>query len=178
MFTFDLEVFERALGSEAYATPAPWLPAFEVPDATVAVVGKGATGGVYLDCEQGQNRYCLHVDIRGTAVCIGDDVPQALALVVALPYWPELLAECPSGELSALRAVAQRLEQDACADLPALPAARQEVRSLLQLPELADPVLCLHERAVRQSLPLTVLSPHGWRYESPIRGSNAGVTAR
>jgi hypothetical protein len=167
-FTFDFEVFERALGSEAYATPSPWLPAFVVPEASVSVVGREGTGGVYAWCERAQERCCLHIDGRGNAVCVGDELEQVVALLIALPYWPELLAQCPSGELCALRELAPRLEQEACDDLPALPAARQELQAFLQLPELRDPILRLHELAVQQAPSLTVWSPHGWRYESPI----------
>jgi hypothetical protein len=168
-FTFDFDAFEQALGAEAYAAPAPWLPAFVVPGASVSVVGRDGTGGVYVSCERGQKRCCLHLDTQGNAVCIGEDWPQALALLIALPYWPELLAQCPGGELPALRAAAQRLEREACQDLPALPAARQELRAFLELPELADPVLRLKQLTVDQALPVSVWSPHGWRYGSPIR---------
>lgn len=170
-FSFDLEVFERTLGSEAYATPAPWLPAFVVPEATVSVFGRDGTGGVYVHCERGRQSCCLHIDTRGNVVCLGDDVPQAVALLVALPYWPELLAQCPSGELAALRELAPRLEQEACDHLPALPAARAELQAFLELPVLADPVLRLHELAVDRAPPVSVWSPHGWRYESPVHGS-------
>lgn len=169
-FTFDLEVFERALGSEAYATPAPWLPAFVVPGASVSVVGRDGTGGVYVYCESGQQSCCLHIDTRGNVVCLGDDMQQVVALIVALPYWPELLAQCPSGELAALRELAPRLEQEACEDLPALPAARAELQEFLELPALADPVRRLHELAIDRAPPVTVWSPHGWRYESPAHG--------
>src|SRR5689334_9334748 len=107
-YTFDFEVFPRALDSDAYASPAPWLPSFVVPGATVSVVARDGIGGVYVYCERvcserGQTRCCLHIDTRGHAVWLGDDLEQALALVIALPHWPELLAQCPSGELSALR---------------------------------------------------------------------------
>lgn len=174
-FTFDFDVFERALDSEEYATPAPWLPAFVVPGASVSVVGRDGTGGVYVSCERSQKRCCLHLDTQGNAVCIGEDWPQAVALLVALPYWPELLAQCPSGELSALRAAAERLEREACEDLPALPAARQELRAFLELPGLGDPVLRLKQLAVDQAVPVTVWSPHGWRYGSPVRRSDQHV---
>ncbi|MEO8183923.1 MAG: hypothetical protein ABI895_34300 [Deltaproteobacteria bacterium] len=176
-FSFDFEAFERPLGSEAYAVPAPWRPAFVVPAATVSVLGKDATGGVYAYCERGQTSCCLHIAVRGHAVCVGGDVEHALALLVALPHWQEVLAQCPSGDLSALREVALRLEQEACEDLPALPAARHELQSCLGLPELADPVLHLHELAVQRPLPLTVQSPHGWRYDSPIRGHDQRVAS-
>ena len=168
-FTFDLEVFERSLGSDAYATPAPWLPSFVVPGASASVVGRDGTGGVYVYCESERQSCCLHIDTRGNAVCLGEDVEQAVALLVALPYWPELLSQCPSGELAAMRVVAARLEQEACEDLPALPAAREELQAFLELPAMADPVLRLHELAVDRDPPVAVWSPHGWRYESPIR---------
>jgi hypothetical protein len=128
---------------------------------------------VYVNCEQGQQRCCLHLDTQGNAVCIGEDWPQAVALLVALPYWPELLAQCPSGELSALRAAAQGLEREACEDFPALPAARQELCAFLDLPRLADAVLRLKQLAIDQSVPVTVWSPHGWRYGSPVRGAQS-----
>src|SRR5688572_19057295 len=133
-FSFDFEPFECAVGSEAYATPAPWLPAFVVPSATVDVIGRDATGGAYAYCEQGQHSYCLHIDTRGHAVPLGENVQQALTLVLALPYWLELLSQCPSGELSALRQLAPRLEREACEDLPDLAAARLELLTFLQLP--------------------------------------------
>jgi hypothetical protein len=132
-------------------------------------VGRDATGGVYVFCEDGESTCLLHIDTRGNAVCMGEDIQQALALVVALPYWPELLAQCPSGELSELRDRALLLEQEACDDLPALPAARQELQAFLELPPLEDPVLRLYELGVERPLPVTVWSPHGWRYESPAR---------
>jgi hypothetical protein len=178
-FTFDFDIFERPLGPDEYATPAPWLPAFVVPGASVSVVGRDGTGGVYINCERGRQRgilrkiqrCILHIDTRGNAVCVGEDLRQAVALIVALPYWPELLAECPTGALPAMRELAVRLEQEACEDLPALPAARQDLQSFLELPALADPVLRLHQLAVAQPLPVSVWSPHGWRYASPAQGA-------
>jgi hypothetical protein len=191
-FTFDFDIFERPLGSDEYATPAPWLPAFVVPGATVSVVGRDGTGGVYICCERGrrgqvQHGYILHVDTRGNAACIGEELRQAVALVVALPYWPELLAECRpgaagagrdelrasgrplGGPLAALRELAVHLEREAAEDLPALPAARKDLQSFLELPVLADPVGHLYRLAVEQPPPVTVWSPHGWRYESPLQ---------
>ncbi|HTV20511.1 MAG TPA: hypothetical protein VMG12_17630 [Polyangiaceae bacterium] len=167
VYSFDFEVLERPLGVEAYATEAPWLPAFVVPDATVSVVGRNGMGAVYASCQRDAIQCCLHIDPRGTVVRVGDDLQQVVALVVALPYWPELLAQYPGGGLSALRDVAQRLEREACDDFLQLPAAREELQTFLQLPTLADPVRHLYELAFEQP-PVTVWSPHGWRYESQV----------
>jgi hypothetical protein len=168
-FSFDFDLFEQPLGADAYATPAPWLPAVVVPDAIVSFVARDATGGVYVCCERGRERCYLHVDTRGHAVYLGVDVQEVLALIVELPYWPELLAQCPSGELAALREHVPGLEEEAREDLYQLPAARQELKEFLELPALDDPVLRLYELAVLTPAPVALYSPHGWRYESPIR---------
>lgn len=170
-FSFDFDVFDRPLDAGAYATPAPWLPAVVVPEATVSFVARDATGGVYVCCEHLRLRCYLHVDTRGHAVYLGDDLQQMLALIVELPYWPELLAQCPSGELSDLRERLLGLEEEARDDLYQLPAARQELKEFLELPALDDPVLRLHQLAVATPAPVTLYSPHGWRYESPIRAA-------
>jgi hypothetical protein len=172
VYTFDLEIFERPLGAEAYATESPWLPAFVVPQASVSVVARNAMGSVYAWCEREQAQACLHIDTRGTVAYLGDDLREVVALVVALPYWPEVLAQCNAGELASMRDAARRLEQETCEEHYALPAARQELQDFLQLPVLVDPVQRLHDLAI-QPLPVTVSSPHGWRYQSPIRGSAA-----
>jgi len=169
VYTFDLEVFERPLGAEAYATEAPWLPAFVVPQARVSVVARNLMGSVYVWCEDEQTTCCLYIDPRGTVVYLGDDLREVVALIIALPYWPEVLAQCAGGELSSMREVARRLEVEACDEVYALPAARQEQQEFLELPVLADPVRRLHELALQEP-PVTVSSPHGWRYQSPIRG--------
>ena len=171
-YSFDLEVFERPLGVEAYANEAPWLPAFVVPRARVSVVGRNLMGSIYAWCEDEQTKCCLHIDPRGTVTYLGDDLREVVALVIALPYWPEVLGQCAAGELSSMREVARRLEEEACEEHYALPAARQELQDFLELPRFADLVLRLHELAVQEP-PVTVSSPHGWRYQSPIRGSAA-----
>jgi hypothetical protein len=176
MFTFDFEMLEQPLDSEAYATPSPWLPAFIVPGASTAIVGRDATGGVYVCCEfSHEHTRCLHIDTRGHAVPLGENVEQALALLVALPYWHQLLIECPSGKLDVKRELAGRLEQEVCDDLPALPPARNDLQRFLELPMLADPIRRLHELTVAPTEPVTVLSPHGWRYESPVAAARAGA---
>ena len=175
VYSFDFEVFARPLGVEAYATEAPWLPAFVVPDAAVSVVARNAIGAVYAWCERGPAKCCLHIDARGTASRIGDDLRQMLALVVALPYWPELLAQCPHGGPTA-REVARRLEQEACDDLYELPAARRELQTFLELPDLGEPLRRLYEQA-SQPPPVTVWSPHGWRYESASMASASRETS-
>lgn len=168
MFSFDFELLEHSVGAEVYETPAPWVPAFLVPGATSTVIGRDATGGVYVLCEFPQRpSVCLHIDTRGYATSLGPTLEQAVNLLVALPYWHELLAH--AGTLDQMRALAADLEQQVCDDLAALPSARDYLQSFLGLPKLEDPVRHLYELSVLQPEPVTVLSPHGWRYQSPVR---------
>ncbi len=174
-FSFDFELLEAPLGAEAYATPSPWLPAFVVPGATTLVVGRDAMGGVYLHCEfapAAPTRW-LHLDTCGHVTCLGETLQEVLALIVALPYWHQLLLECPSLALESMRRVAAELEREVCEDLPFLPAAREDLKHFLELAELGDPVRHFHELALSRAAAVTVLSPHGWRYESPLARAEA-----
>jgi len=168
MFSFDFELLEHPLDPAEYTTPSPWLPAFTLPGASATVVGRDAMGGVYLTCEFASvgSRCCLHLDTRGHVVLLGETLQDAVSLLVALPYWRELLVESSSAGLDAMRAHAFRLEREVCEDLPALPEARVYLQHFLGFPALADPLGRLDELMARTDS-VTVLSPHGWRYESP-----------
>jgi hypothetical protein len=177
MFSFDFELLEPPLSVEAYASPSPWLPAFSIANATSSIVGRDATGGVYVTCElYDGGQLCLHIDTTGRIAPLGDGLVDALALLVTLPYWHQLFADCPSGNLQAMRALAEELEREVCEDLPALPAAREELRRFLELPVLADPVQRLYELASARGNDVAVMSPHGWRYVAPM--TLGGVNAR
>lgn len=169
MFTFDFELFEQPLDASDYATPSPWVPAFVIQDAAAEIIGRDAMGGVYVWCEfAGARTRLLHIDTLGHAALLGEDLMQALALVIALPYWHQLLLECPSAGIDAMHELAQHLEREVCEDLSVLPAARADLQSFLGLPVVSDPVRRLQELALEQGEPYQVLSPHGWRYTSPI----------
>jgi hypothetical protein len=169
MFSFDFEVLERPLDADAYTTPSSWLPSFTVPGAYAAVVGRDAMGGPYVTCEFSSSgaRRCLHLDISGHVVVLGESLEEAVTILVALPYWRELLAQSPpSGAIEELRAQAVHLEREVFDDIPALPEARDYLQQLLGFPKLRDPLARLYELNT-QTEPVVVLSPHGWRYESP-----------
>jgi hypothetical protein len=173
MFSFDFEVLEQPLDSAAYTTPSPWVPAFTLPGASATVVGRDAMGGVYVLCDvsSASASCCLHIDTGGHLVLLGDTLQEAVALLIALPYWRELLVESPRFGVESLRARAVDLEREVGEDLPALPEAREFLQSFLSLPPVLDPVGRLYELNVGQAARVTVLSPHGWRYESPVARS-------
>lgn len=170
MFSFDLELLAEPVDAKEYATPAPWLPAFTVPGADAIVFGRDAMGGIYVASEYATpaRTRCFHLDTSGHVVVLGDGLEEAVTLVIAVPYWRELVARCQSGNVDAMRAAAAELEREVFDDLPALPEARDYLQSLLALPPpSSEPIARLHE--LNQGVnAITVLSPHGWRYESPL----------
>lgn len=166
VYTFDVEVLDRPLSLEDYARESPGLPAFVVADARVTVLARSGLGAVYARWEAVQEAGFLYIDARGIVTRLDRELPGVLALVVALPYWPELVDRGAGGDLPALRAQAERLEREVCDDLYALPAAREELLSFLELPVVADPVLHLYELAA-QPPPVAVQSTHGWLFDSP-----------
>jgi hypothetical protein len=175
MYTFDVEVLDRPLSLEEYARENPGLPAFAVPDAGVTAVARSGLGAVYARWKAGQEAGFLYIDARGAVVRLDRELRDVLALVVALPYWPELVELGAPGELAMMREQAERLEREVCDDLYALPAARQELLSFLELPVVADPVRHLHELAA-QPPPVVVQNIHGWLSESPDSSAHQGAS--
>lgn len=168
MFSFDFELLEPPLDAEAYATPSPWLPAFTVPGARAVVVGRDAMGGLYVTCEFFSARApCfLHLDVSGQVALLGESLQEAVAILVALPYWRELLAQCPPASVDVMRARAAHLERELLDDLPALPSSREYLLEFLALSATPDPLARLCELNGPSNF-VMVMSPHGWRYESP-----------
>lgn len=179
------DVLMYAFDFEPLATPT--VPAHVcVLGAQVHVCAQDATGGVYLDCfptsetpraresERVQTdvgsedpmavrgeRYILHVDARGYAHGLADSLLGAVALVVELPYWREILTVTQGGEASAMRAVALRLEREVFDDIPTLGEAREYLRRELRLPPMIDPIAQLHRLAAYMPPEVTPIGADG-----------------
>jgi hypothetical protein len=157
-FSFDLELTE--LG------PAPdW---FHVTDAECKAFATDATGGVYAVAtfQPGSKRYGIHVDPRGRAAVLGTSVQETVAMVIALPYWRDLLKLTDSGELAQMRRLAETLEAEVQDDIPAIDEARAELWKLLPITADRDPISRLYELNVAAPPPVVVLGSDGWEYRS------------
>src|SRR5690606_29209059 len=150
MYAFDLEPLA------ASALPEH----IRVLDVDARVFACDATGGVYLECQNSPKRV-IHVDARGYAHVLAESMHEALALIVALPYWREILTEPWGQELSAMRETAARLESEVCDDIPTLPAAREYLRRELRLPPVDDPVAALRRSAVSEPPNITIVGADG-----------------
>jgi len=168
MYSFDFEVLAEPLAPETFGSPSRWLPAFRVVDADWIAIGRDAMGGVFVLCELALARQCcLHVDTQGHAVVMGRTLREAVTLIVLLPYWRELLT-ASAGDLTTMHRVAAAQEEEIALEFPQIPAARADLLTSVQLDRVIDPVARLHELAVRAPSPVTVMSPHGWQFQSLV----------
>lgn len=119
VYSFDFELFPRG--------PAPsW---FEVAGAACEPFATDATGGTYVVCTWLDGaREVLHVDSAGEVGHLGDDVQECCALVVALPYWRDMLHAIRKGATRQhMMGMVDRLESEVLDDVPVLRAARENI---------------------------------------------------
>ena len=168
MYSFDFEVLAEPLTPEWFEVPTRWLPALRVLDADWVAVGRDAMAGVFVLCEMTSGgQCCLHVDAQGHVAVVGRTLHEAVTLIVLLPYWRELLT-ASAGDLTTMQRVAAVQEQEIAREFPQIPAARADLVASVRLERVVDPVARLYEVAVRQRPPVSVMSPHGWQYQSLV----------
>jgi hypothetical protein len=104
-------------------------------------IGSDASGGV-LVLLPAQN--VLYVSSEGRAGIIAESFEAFVQLVVARPYWLDILKFSAGGDLAEMRRAAEALET-AFDDEDEINAAREEIHGALELPEPHDPVGALYE---------------------------------
>jgi hypothetical protein len=150
-FSFDLELCD-------FAAAPDW---FHVSDAECKAFATDATGGAYAvaTLRPDNRRYGIHADPRGKAAVLGTSVQETVAMVIALPYWRDLLKLTDTGELAQMRRLAESLEAEVQDDIPAIDEARVELWKLL--PRHPRPLGSEHESRTRPE--------GGWKLRTPSR---------
>jgi hypothetical protein len=156
-FSFDLELSELADAPD-------W---FHVAQADCKAFATDATGGVYalVTLISGHKRYGIHADPRGRAAVLGTSVQETVAMVIALPYWRDLL-KLAHGDLDHMRRLAETLEGEVQDDIPAIDDARAELWKLLPIEAPRDPVKKLRDLNATVPPLVVVLAQDGWQYKS------------
>ena len=148
---------------EWHDAPCPWFR-FE-PEIPFVVVAADGGGGLFVEVESGGVWF---VSSEGAAGPIAECLEELVGLVVALPYFRDLVAFAGRG-LEAMALRADVLEAELRADNPGLEDARRCVLLGLSLPVLAEPVAILLRRLTRSRAELSVLAPDGWPCEPLVR---------
>ncbi|WP_027575441.1 hypothetical protein [Bradyrhizobium sp. WSM1743] len=86
----------------------------------------------------------LYVSTEGRAGIIAESLEAFIRLVVARPYWLDILKFSAGGDLAEMRRAADALEA-ALDDEDEVNEAREEIRGALELPETDDPVGALYD---------------------------------
>lgn len=106
-------------------------------------IGSDASGGAFVLLPS-QN--VLYVSSEGRAGIVAENFEAFVQLVVARPYWLDILKFSAGGDLAEMRRAADALEARLDdEDEDEINEAREEIRSALDLPEANDPVGALYE---------------------------------
>jgi hypothetical protein len=135
-FTSDFELETDAAGEPLY---------FSVDGvADVARLGRDGAGGDFLQLLPSQR--VLYVSSEGQAGVVAADIGEFVALLVACPYWRDILKYSANGDLHQMRRAAAALAAT-YEDDEDLDEAREFFGAQFGLAEPADPVGALHRCA-------------------------------
>jgi hypothetical protein len=121
------------------ADEEPWF-AIDGIESPRQIASDGSGGAFVLLPSQN----VLYVSSEGRAGIIADSFEALVQLVVACPYWLDVLKFSAGGDLAEMRRAAIALEAT-LDDEDEVNEAREEIRAALDLPEPDDPVSALYE---------------------------------
>jgi hypothetical protein len=104
-------------------------------------IGSDGCGGTFVLLP---SRNVLYVSSEGRAGIIAGTFEAFIQLVVARPYWLDILKFSAGGDLTEMRRAADALEATLDEE-DDVNAAREEIRGGLDLPEADDPIGALYE---------------------------------
>ncbi len=136
------------------------------PDTPFDVIAGEGTGGVSLTYGVGDQKTLpiLHATSEGQAGRVAENLTEFLGVLMAAPYWRDLLKFSGNGSLGEMRKTAVFMEREYADDYPDLPDARSRIMNVLPIPKLDDPIKTLHDSI--HASDCTLVADDGWRYES------------
>ena len=128
--------FEVAVGPEE----AAWFVVDGIP--AVRQIGEDGAGGIIALLPPTQR--VLYVTSEGQAGIIAADLEAFIQLIVAYPYWEDLLSYSGNGQLDEMRRAAAAMEVT-LDDADEIDEAREALREMFSLAEPDDPIDALHQ---------------------------------
>jgi hypothetical protein len=135
---------------------------FVEPIQGIAVFAREGAGGRFAILES--SGHILYVSSEGAAGIVAASFPEFMHLVVACPYWQDLLHFSGNGKLHEMRSVLALLEDDAQDDTPDIDNAREILRREMRLAAMGDPVELLHRAVSDTGKNITVRASDGTAY--------------
>ena len=112
------------------------------------------------------SRPLLYVCHEGQAGVIAASFAEAIRLMIAAPYWRDLLKFSGSGDLANMLRAEPLLERELTEDEPQIEAVRAELESLMGVERLQNPVHVLHQNVIAFQASLRVISTDGEVFDS------------
>jgi hypothetical protein len=166
LWRFDFVVVDNNEYGPAWFDAAPLEP-FEI-------VAQRSTGCVYA--LTGAQRHVLLATSEGQAGIMAASLQECLELVIAHPYWQDVL-RVGKGDLSEMRQVLrdriEQFEEEALDDNPEIEEFRPLLRAQLGLAEPRDPLKLLHHAVTVVGAKLIVRDSDGYPSE-PLAGRFKG----
>lgn len=131
------------------------------------VVAEDATGAAYtvfqnLDPDVSP---VIFLTSEGQAGKVAENLNEFLAVMVALPYWRDLLKFSAGGQLEEMRKAIPFLDKEVLEEEPEIQTKIDVVTRALCLPEIDDPVQTLFN-SVKSGMAIDIASDDGFSYES------------
>lgn len=136
------------------------------PTVPFTVVAGEGTGGAFLAYGIGELETLplLHATSEGQSGRIAANLTEWLAILMAVPYWRDLLHFSDQGDLSEMRRTAVFMEKEYQEDYPDVPDARRRIMEVLPIPMLKDPIQVLHANV--HATDCVVIAEDGYEYGS------------
>lgn len=117
------------------------------PEYPSTVIAGDGTGGIFLAYGAGpvEIRPILHGTSEGQCGRVAENLTEWMALMLALPYWRDLLKFSGGGMLKEMRTTATFMVAEYVREFPELPELRRRIKEVLSVPDLDDPVAILHK---------------------------------
>jgi hypothetical protein len=134
------------------------------PEHRFIVVAGESTGGAFL--AYGDDDFdqmpILYVTSEGGAGKVASNLGEFLGLLLAVPYWQDVLKFSDSGDLAEMRRTAELLQN--YVEDENVTIAKRRLMNFLDIQEIVDPVELLHHNV--KATDCTVVAEDGWRYAS------------
>ncbi|QKY08911.1 hypothetical protein [Janthinobacterium lividum] len=140
------------------------------PEHRFLVIAGESTGGAFLAYGDGDfdQMPILYVTSEGQAGKVASNLSEWLAIVVAVPYWQDLLHFSGGGDLAEMRRTAElvngRYAEEEEEEEEVANSARTHLMKVLAMQEISDPIAVFHRNVAATDC--TVVAADGWRYES------------
>ncbi|MGG5178659.1 hypothetical protein ACQYAC_04850 [Bacillus sp. MM09(2025)] len=155
---YDFELIEPNSDTEKFH--------FKV-DEQVAIIAQDVSGGIFSLIGSGEveKRPVLYIDSEGKAGKVGKSFNGFISLMLACPYWRDLLKFSGNGQMTEMMKTQPFLESEIVEDYLGLVDIKDKVMTELLIEELSHPVDTLYESMISQPQ-ISVFSLEGDKYDS------------